>query len=153
MGIREDIENKYKQSLKAKNENLTSTLRLIKSAIKYKDILARSSGVKDGIKDKEIFGLFQYLVKQRKDSIELFKTANRKDLIEKEQSEIKIITSFLPKQMDEKDTANLVKKLIQEQELNSLKDMGRLMNSLKSDYSGQIDMGLAGQIAKSKLSD
>ena len=152
MSIREDIEKQYKQSLIEKNTNLTNTLRLIKSAIKYKDIEARGLRVKDEIKDQEILSLLQNLIKQRKDSIESFKIANRQDLIEKEQSEIQIINLFLPQQKNEKETENIINQLIQEQNLNSLKDMGKLMNCLKTDYSGEIDMGLAGKIAKLKLS-
>ena len=152
MSIRDDIEKKYKQSLIEKNTNLTNTLRSIKSAIKYKDIAARGLGFKDEIKDQEILGLLQNLIKQRKDSIESFKIANRQDLIEKEQSEIQIINLFLPQQKIEKETENIIDRLIQEQNFNSLKDMGKLMSSLKTDYSGEIDMGLAGKIAKLKLS-
>ena len=152
MSIRDDIEKKYKQSLIEKNTNLTNTLRSIKSAIKYKDIAARGLGFKDEIKDQEILGLLQNLIKQRKDSIESFKIANRQDLIEKEQSEIQIINLFLPQQKNEKETENIIDRLIQEQNFNSLKDMGKLMSSLKTDYSGEIDMGLAGKISKLKLS-
>ena len=152
MSIREDIEKKYKQSLKERNVNLTNTIRLIKSAIKNKDIAARSLETKEEIKDQEILSLLQNLIKQRKDSIESFKIADRQDLIEKEQSEIQIINLFLPQQKNEKETENIINQLIQEQNLNSLKDMGKLMSCLKTDYSGEIDMGLAGKIAKLKLS-
>ncbi|SVB19932.1 uncharacterized protein METZ01_LOCUS172786 [marine metagenome] len=152
MSIREDIEKKYKQSLKERNVNLTNTIRLIKSAIKNKDIAARSLETKEEIKDQEILSLLQNLIKQRKDSIEAFKIADRQDLIEKEQSEIQIINLFLPQQKNEKETENIINQLIQEQNLNSLKDMGKLMSFLKKDYSGEIDMGLAGKIAKLKLS-
>ena len=151
MSIREDIEKKYKQSLKERNANLTNTIRLIKSAIKNKDIAARSLETKEEIKDQEILCLLQNLIKQRKDSIEAFKIADRQDLIEKEQSEIQIINLFLPHQKNEKETENIINQLIQEQNLNSLKDMGKLMSFLKKDYSGEIDMGLAGKIAKLKL--
>ena len=152
MSIREDIEKKYKQSLKERNVNLTNTTRLIKSAIKNKDIAARSLETKEEIKDQEILSLLQNLIKQRKDSIESFKIADRQDLIEKEQSEIQIINLFLPQQKNEKETENIINQLIQEQNFNSLKDMGKLMSCLKTDYSGEIDMGLAGKIAKLKLS-
>ena len=152
MSIREDIEKKYKQSLKERNVNLTNTIRLIKSAIKNKDIAARSLETKEEIKDQEILSLLQNLIKQRKDSIESFKIANRQDLIEKEQSEIQIINLFLPQQKNDKEIENIINQLIQEQNLNSLKDMGKLMSFLKKDYSGEIDMGLAGKIAKLKLS-
>ena len=152
MSIRGDIEKKYKQSLKERNVNLTNTIRLIKSAIKNKDIAARSLETKEEIKDQEILSLLQNLIKQRKDSIESFKIADRQDLIEKEQSEIQIINLFLPQQKNEKETENIINQLIQEQNFNSLKDMGKLMSFLKKDYSGEIDMGLAGKIAKLKLS-
>ena len=152
MNIRGDIEKKYKQSLKERNINLINTIRLIKSAIKNKDIAARSLETKEEIKDQEILSLLQNLIKQRKDSIEAFKIADRQDLIEKEQSEIKIINLFLPQQKNEKETENIINQLIQEQNLNSLKDMGKLMSFLKKDYSHEIDMGLAGKIAKLKLS-
>ena len=152
MSIRGDIEKKYKQSLKERNVNLTNTIRLIKSAIKNKDIAARSLETKEEIKDQEILSLLQNLIKQRKDSIESFKIADRQDLIEKEQSEIQIINLFLPQQKNDKEIENIINQLIQEQNLNSLKDMGKLMSFLKKDYSGEIDMGLAGKIAKLKLS-
>jgi len=152
MSIRGDIEKKYKQSLKERNVNLTNTIRLIKSAIKNKDIAARSLETKEEIKDQEILSLLQNLIKQRKDSIEAFNIADRQDLIEKEQSEIQIINLFLPQQKNDKEIENIINQLIQEQNLNSLKDMGKLMSFLKKDYSGEIDMGLAGKIAKLKLS-
>ena len=153
MSIREEIEKKYKESIINKKSDLTNTLRLIKSAIKDKDISVRSSGVKDGIKDSEILALLQTLVKQRNDSIESFKQADRKDLVDKEELEIKIISSFLPKQINDSETEIIISTLIQEKNYNSLKDMGNLMKDLKSSYSGNLDMGLAGKIAKSKLSN
>ena len=152
MSIREDIERKYKQSFKERNANITNTIRLIKSAIKNKDIETRSLGTKEEIKDQEILGLLQNLIKQRKDSIKSFKIANRQDLIEKEQSEIQIINLFLPQQKNNEEIENIIDDLIQKQNLNSLQDMGKLMNFLKTNYSGEIDMGLAGKIAKLKLS-
>ena len=152
MSIRGDIEKKYKQSLKDRNVNLTNTIRLIKSAIKNKDIAARSLETKEEIKDQEILSLLQNLIKQRKDSIESFKIADRQDLIEKEQIEIQIINQFLPQQKNKQEIENIIDKFIQEQNLNSLKDMGKLMNCLKTNHSGEIDMGLAGKIAKLKLS-
>ena len=152
MSIRGDIEKKYKQSLKERNVNSTNTIRLIKNAIKNKDIAARSLETKEEIKDQEILSLLQNLIKQRKDSIEAFNIADRQDLIEKEQSEIQIINQFLPKQKNDKEIENIINQLIQEQNFNSLKDMGKLMSFLKKDYSGEIDMGLASKIAKLKLS-
>lgn len=151
MSIRENIEKQYKQSIIEKKSSLTNTLRLIKSAIKDKDIAARSSKDKEVIKDTEILNLLQTLIKQRNDSIDSFKSADRKDLIEKEEQEIEIISSFLPKQLDQDETENIISNLIQEKNYSSIKDMGNIMQDLKSKYSGKIDMSLAGKISKSKL--
>ena len=152
MSIREKIEKEYKKSILEKKPNITNTLRLVKSSIKDKDIEARTSGIDDGIKEAQIMTLLQSLIKQRNDSIDSFKKANRNDLIEKEKEEIEIIKSFLPLQKNEKETEEIIDTIIKTNNINSLKDMGKLMSFLKSDYSGQIDMGLAGKIAKSKLS-
>ena len=95
--------------------------------------------------------LLQSLIKQRKDSIESFKQASRDDLIEIEQSEINIISEFLPKQKDQKETEILIDKIINEKKYETIKDMGKLMGDLKTNYSGSIDMALAGKIAKSKF--
>ena len=153
MTIRENIEKQYKQSMIDKNSKLTNTLRLVKSAIKDKDIEVRTSGLKDGIKDKEIMSLLQNLIKQRRDSIDSFEKANRQDLIDQEEAEIQIINLFLPKQKNETETEKIIHELIKNNNFNSLKDMGKLMSFLKSDYSGEIDMGMAGKIAKSQLSN
>ena len=153
MTIRENIEKQYKQSIIDKNSNLTNTLRLVKSAIKDKDIEVRTSGLKDGIKDKEIMSLLQNLIKQRRDSIDSFEKANRQDLIDQEEAEIQIINLFLPKQKNEIETEKIIHELIKNNNFNSLKDMGKLMSFLKADYSGEIDMGMAGKIAKSQLSN
>ncbi len=153
MGIREDIEKQYKQSIIDKKSNITNTLRLVKSAIKDKDIEARSSSSNNEIKDQEILTLLQSLIKQRKDSIDSFKNADRQDLINQEEEEIKIIKYFMPEQKNESEVKSIITELIQKNNFDSLKDMGKLMNLLKSEYSGEIDMGMAGKIAKSKLSN
>ena len=110
-------------------------------------------GNKNGITDQQIMSLLQNLVKQRKDSIESFKLGNRQDLIEKEQKEIEIINSFLPIQKNENETSNIIDQLIRDHNLKSIKDMGNIMNLLKTHYSGSIDMALAGKIAKTKLTN
>ena len=104
-------------------------------------------------KDKEIMSLIQNLIKQRRDSIDSFEKANRQDLIDQEEAEIQIINLFLPKQKNETETEKIIHELIKNNNFNSLKDMGKLMSFLKSDYSGEIDMGMAGKIAKSQLSN
>ena len=151
MSLRLKIEENYKNAIKNKNNNEINTLRLIKSAIKDKDIESRAKNKEEGISESEIMSLLQNLIKQRKDSIESFKQASRDDLIEIEQSEINIISEFLPKQKDLKETEILIDKIINEKKYETIKDMGKLMGDLKVNYSGSIDMALAGKIAKSKF--
>lgn len=153
MSIRENIEKQYKKSILEKNSDLTNTLRLIKSAIKDRDIEARTSGNNDGINDNQIMSLFQNLVKQRKDSIESFNKAERHDLVQKEEKELEIINSFLPKQKNEEETKNIISQLVKDNNLKSLKDMGNLMSILKENFSGEVDMSLAGKIAKTILTN
>ena len=132
MSIRDNIENQYKQSILKKETTLTNTLRLMKSAIKDKDIESRTKNKEEGISESEIMSLLQSLIKQRKDSIDSFKQASRDDLIEIEQSEINIISEFLPKQKDQKETEILIDEIINEKNYESIKDMGKLMGDLKT---------------------
>ena len=149
MSLIEKIDQKYKISIKEKDNNSINTLRLIKSAIKDKEISLRSK--QEVLLDKDILSLLQNMIKQRKDSIEAFSKANRVDLIEKEEGEVLIIEKFLPKQLSEDETSKIIDKIIKENNLASIKDMGKLMNLIKANYVGQIDMGVAGKIAKSSL--
>jgi len=151
MSLRLKIEENYKNAIKNKNNNEINTLRLIKSAIKDKDIESRTKNKEEEITEAEIMSLLQSLIKQRKDSIDSFKQASRGDLIEIEQSEINIISEFLPKQKDQNETEILIDKIINEKKYETIKDMGKLMGDLKANYSGSIDMPLAGKIAKSKF--
>ena len=153
MGLRIIIEEKYKKALKSKKFDEVNTLRLIKSAIKYKDIDNRTGNSKEELNDQQILSLLQSLIKQRKDSIDSFKIALRSDLIAKEQLEIDLIKQFLPQQLNETETNNIIKKIIKEQNYSSLIDLGVLMNSLKSEYTGSVDMTMAGKIAKSLLNN
>ena len=151
MSLRNKIDEDYKQSIKNKDQDKINTLRLIRSAIKDKVISSRSSENKDGIEDPEILSLLINLIKQRKDSIEQFQKANRDDLIKIEQSEIDIINIYLPQQKTEEETENIINDLIKKNNMESIKDMGKLMSIIKNDYTGEVDMGLVGKIAKSKL--
>ena len=148
MNLRASIEESYKEAIKSKNLEKVNTLRLIKSAIKNKDIENRTSESNNEIKDNQIMVLLQNLIKQRKDSIESFKTALRDDLIVKEQFEIDLISQFMPKQLNERETEEIIIEMIKKQNFSSLKDMGALMNNLKSEYAGSVDMATAGKIAK-----
>tara|TARA_B100000427_G_scaffold329632_1_gene346718 strand:- start:1298 stop:1759 length:462 start_codon:yes stop_codon:yes gene_type:complete len=153
MNLRTTIEERYKNAIRAKNNNEINTLRLIKSAIKDKDIASRTTNQKEGINDTEIMSLLQNLIKQRNDSITSFESAGRDDLADTEKKEIEIISQFLPKQKTEEETKLLISNIIKEEKLLNIKDMGKLMSILKSKHSGSLDMGLAGKIAKSKLSN
>ena len=148
MNLRASIEERYKEAIKSKNLEKANTLRLIKSAIKDKDIENRTNESNNEINDNQIMTLLQNLIKQRKDSIESFKTASRDDLIVNEQFEIDLISQFLPNQLNERETEEIIKEIIKKQSFSSLKDMGALMNNLKSEYAGSIDMATAGKIAK-----
>ena len=149
MNLSDKIDEKYKASIKEKDSNSINTLRLIRSAIKDKLISIR--GKQESLSDGEVLSLLQNLVKQRKDSIDAFEKANRQDLIDKEKAEISVIEFFLPKQKSEKETIEIIENIIRENNFSSIKDMGKLMNIIKSDYAGVIDMGLAGKIAKTNL--
>ena len=151
MSLRNTIDDDYKQSIKDRDQQKTNTLRLIKSAIKDKDISSRSGSNKEVINDNEILSLLISLIKQRKDSIEQFQIANRDDLIINEQNEIDLIKIYLPQQKSEEETEKIVSDLIQSNNLQNIKDMGKLMGLIKKDYAGEVDMGLVGKLAISKL--
>ena len=149
MSLKDKIESHYNNSIKEKDSNSINTLRLIKSAIKDKEIALR--GKQDALTDSDILSLLQSLIKQRKDSIEQFEKANRDDLIKNEQSEIDVINQYLPDQKTEEETEIIIDNLIKANNLENLKDMGKLMGFVKKDYPGEVDMGLVSKIAKSKL--
>lgn len=151
MSLRNNIDEDYKQSIKNKDQQKIDTLRLIRSAIKDKDISTRTSENKEGVNDAEILSLLINLIKQRKDSIEQFQKAKRDDLIKNEQSEIEIIKKYLPQQKTQEETEKIINEIIISNNLESIKDMGKLMSIIKNDYAGEVDMGLVGKIAKSKL--
>ena len=151
MSLRNKIDEDYKQSIKNKDQKKTDTLRLIRSAIKDKDISSRTSENKEGINDSEILSLLLNLIKQRNDSIEQFQKAKRDDLIKNEKSEIEVIKNYLPQQKTQEETEKIINEIISSNNLESIKDMGKLMSIIKSDYAGEVDMGLVGKIAKSKL--
>jgi uncharacterized protein YqeY len=151
MSLRNNIDEDYKQSIKNKDQKKIDTLRLIRSAIKDKDISTRTSENKEGVNDAEILSLLINLIKQRKDSIEQFQKAKRDDLIKNEQSEIEIIKEYLPQQKTQEETEKIINEIIIGNNLESIKDMGKLMSIIKNDYAGEVDMGLVGKIAKSKF--
>ena len=151
MSLRNKIDEDYKQSIKNKDQQKIDTLRLIRSAIKDKDISSRTSKNKEGINESEILSLLLNLIKQRSDSIEQFQKAKRNDLIINEKSEIEVIKHYLPQQKTQEETEKIINEIISSNNLESIKDMGKLMSIIKNNYAGEVDMGLVGKIAKSKL--
>ncbi len=150
--LREKIKTELVAAMKAKDEAKTSVLRLINSSIKDKDIAARPSGKTDGITDDEILQLLQSMIKQRKESIELYEKGNRADLVSKEKAEIEVISSFLPAQMNDEEIEAAIKQIISQTGATSMKDMGKVMGSLRSQYAGQMDFGKASSLIKGLLS-
>lgn len=149
--LREEIKTALVASMKEHNEAKTSTLRLINAAIKDKDIDARLKGNMDGIDDAGILSVLQSMIKQRKDSIQMYTQGNRQDLIDKEQAEIDIINSFLPKQLSAEEVKQVVQKAITQVGASSVKDMGKVMGVLKQEYAGKMDFSVASQTIKELL--
>jgi len=151
MSLREKINEQFKTALKAKNKNLVSTLRLVLSAIKDKDISNRSDESKGLAKEEEIIKLLRKMKKQRQDSADLYKKGQRLDLLKVEEEEIKIIDSFLPKQLSEEETKKICKETIESLGVSSIKDMGKIMGVLKKKYSDSIDFSKVNIIIKGLL--
>ena len=152
MSLRKKINEQFNTALKNKNKSLISTFRLILAAIKERDIANRSDGKKEEVKDPEIIKVLRKMKKQRQDSAELYKKGERKELLEVEESEIKIIDTFLPKQLSEEDTKKICREVIESLEASSLKDMGKIMGTLKQKYSDTIDFSKVSVILKGMLS-
>ena len=151
MSLKQTIENEYKNALKSKNKNKISTYRLILSSIKDLDIVNRSGPNKKETDDDDIKKLLKKMVKQRAESIDIYKKNNRTDLLEVEQNEYDILTSFLPKQLNEEETKKICADVISKIGANSLKDMGKVMGELKKAHADEIDFSKAGSMIKELL--
>jgi len=152
MSFRKKINDQLHDALKNKNKTLISTLRLILAAIKERDIANRTSEKKEGINDTEIIKVLRKMKKQRQDSADLYKKGERQDLLEVEETEIKIIDTFLPKQFGEEETKKICKETIESLGASSVKDMGKIMGSLKKKYPDSIDFSKVNLIVKGLLS-
>ncbi len=150
--LRDKLKEELKASMIAKNESRTGTIRLILAAIKDKDIASRTEENRDGISDESILSLFASMIKQRNDSIEMYKKGNRQDLADKEQAEIDIIREFMPKQLSAEEVAAAIKAVIAATGASSIKDMGKVMGELKAKYAGQLDFSAASATIKQMLS-
>lgn len=149
--LREQIKEALKTSMLAKDNQKTSTLRLILAAIKDRDIASRGTGKDGTISNDDILQLLQSMIKQRKESIAMYEKGGRSDLVAGEQAEIETIQAFLPKQMDEDETAKAVGEIIVSVNATGLKDMGKVMAALREQYAGQMDFGKASGIVKDIL--
>jgi uncharacterized protein YqeY len=151
MSLRETIETEYKNALKSKDKTKISTYRLILSSIKDLDISNRSGPDKKETDDEDIKKLFKKMVKQRAESIEIYKKNNRSDLLEIEQNEYDIISNYLPKQLSDEDTKKICEETISKLGASSIKDMGKVMGELKKNYADELDFAKAGALLKQLL--
>ena len=151
MSLKVTIETEYKNALKSKDKNKISTYRLILSSIKDLDISNRSGPNKKETDDEDIKKLLKKMMKQRVESIEIYKKNNRSDLLDIEQNEFNILSSFLPKQLNEEDTKKICEKIISKLGANSIKDMGKVMGELKKQHADEIDFSKAGVLLKELL--
>ena len=152
MSFRKKINEQFNTALKNKNKALVSTLRLILTAIKERDIANRTKEKKEEVNDAEIIKVLRKMKKQRQDSADLYKKGNRQDLLKVEEAEIKIIDTFLPKQLSEEETKKICRETVESLEVSSVKDMGKIMGLLKKKYSDSIDFSKVNVIVKGLLS-
>ncbi len=145
------ITDKLALAQKEGDKSRILTLRLIIAAIKDKEIASRSNGENDEISDDTVVALLRKMIKQRQDSIEMFTTANRQELVDKETEEINIINEFLPSQMDHDQTKEACEKAIKDLKVDSIKAMGKVVKYLKDQHGGSIDMSFASKIIKEIL--
>ena len=153
MTLKQKIENNFKEALKSKDKLRISTFRLIISSIKDLDISNRSGPNKKETDDEDIKKLLKKMVKQRLESIDIYRKNNRNDLLEVEQSEYDILSSFLPKQLNEEETKKICEEIISKLGANSIKDMGKVMGELKNKYSDEVDFAKAGALLKQILNN
>ena len=148
--LRDDINTAVKEAMKAKDERKLSTLRMVNSTIKNADIEARGQG-KPPLADGDLLGLFQKMIKQRQESVELYEKGGREELAAQERAEILVISAYLPKQMSEDEMKAAIDAAIAETGAAGMKDMGKVIGVLRGKYAGQMDFGKASALVKAKL--
>ena len=152
MVLRTRITDALKQAMRDKDAARLSTLRLINAAIKDKDIAARATGNDDGVPESEVLAILGKMSKQRLESARAYEEGGRLDLAERERSEITIIEEYLPRQLNENETAAAVETAISQIGAESIRDMGKVIGALKAKYTGQMDFGKVGPMVKDRLS-
>jgi uncharacterized protein YqeY len=150
MSLKQQIESKLNEALKAKDKNTYPTLRLVVSAIKDAEIAGRSKGQQE-VADSDITSILKKMIKQRNESCEIYKKAGRKELLESESREIKVISAFLPKQLSEEETKKICQETVKSVGATSMKDMGKVMGMLKSKHADTIDFSKVSSIIKELL--
>ena len=151
MSLKSKIENDYQNSLKSKDKGKISTYRLILASIKDLDIANRSGSKKKEIDDNDVKQLLKKMIKQRSESIEIYKKNNREDLLKVEENEVGILSNYLPKQLSDEETKNVCLEVVKKINAQSIKDMGKVMGELKKNYSDNLDFSKAGAILKEVL--
>ena len=151
MSLKETIETEYKNALKSKDKSKISTYRLILSGIKDLDIVNRSGPNKKDTNDEDIKKLLKKMIKQRSESIEMYRKNNRNDLFEIEEKEVEVLSGYLPKQLSEEETKKICNDVVKKVGASSIKDMGKVMGEMKKNYSDSIDFSKAGTIIKEIL--
>jgi uncharacterized protein YqeY len=149
--LRDNINNALKDAMKARDERRVSTLRLMNAAIKNADIENRGSA-KEPLNEPELLSLFQKMIKQRQESVELYEKGGRAELAKQEREEIEIIAGYLPKQMSDVEAGAAISAIIQEINAQTMKDMGRVMAALRARFAGSMDFGKASAKIKDLLS-
>ncbi len=148
--LRDDINNALKDAMKAKNERAVSTLRMVNSTLKNADIEARGAG-KPALTDADVLPILQKMIKQRQESVELYKKGGRDDLASQEEAEIAIISGYLPQQMSEAEMTSAIDAAVAETGASGMKDMGKVIGILRGKYAGQMDMAKASALVKARL--
>ena len=151
--LRDRLSETLKSSMKEKKPVAVSTLRLVLTAIKDRDIAARSKGVDDGISDTDILQVLQTMVRQRHDSIEMYTQGNRPELAAREAEEITVIEGFMPRQLGDAEIEAAIASVIEDTGASSIKDMGKAMGALRERFAGQMDFGKASAMLKAQLSN
>ena len=149
--MRSLLDTNLKEAMKSQEKQRLATLRLINAAIKDRDIAVRSEENTEGVSDNEIILILSNMVKQRKQSIIQYEEGGRIELAEREREEIKIIEEFLPNQLSEQEIKEEITKIIESKDKLSIKDMGKIMGELKTNFSGRMDFGRASEIVKALL--
>ena len=150
MSLKKQIDERLKEALKAKDKDTYPTLRLVVSAIKDAEIASRTKDQKE-MSDSDITVILKKMIKQRNESCEVYKKAGRNELLDNETKEIKVISAFLPKQLNDEETKNICKEAVKSVGASSMKDMGKVMGVLKSKYADSLDFSKVSSIIKELL--